>query len=243
MLMSRILFWDIETSPIIAAVWGLYDQQIQYSSVLQDWHVICAAWKWDGDDQVHSITCTGKNDKHVIKKLHSLVSQSDAIVAHNGDNFDWKKLMARVIYHDLPPIPPPIMIDTLKQARKYGFTSRKLDDLGTFLDIGNKLHVERGLWVKATHGDKDAITALETYCRGDIEPLQKLYHKLRPYAPISFNMGHSSNGQCCPKCGSSNFIRRGVRKRKHSQVARFSCIDCRAWFCGKSTIKKVPFND
>lgn len=221
----KVLFYDIETSPIIAACWGLYDQNIPYQHVIQDWHIICAAWKWEGGE-IESIACNGKNDLNVVKKLHGLISAADAIVAHNGDNFDWKKLMARVMHHDLPPVRQPKMIDTLKQARKIGFTSRKLDDLADMLKLPRKLTTERGLWVKAAQGNKEAIKALETYCRGDIEPLEQLYHKLRPHSPTGLNIGLYKDAPCCPKCGCENMRPNGTKTTVSGIKQQWKCGDC-----------------
>ena len=178
----KVLYYDIETSKILAWVWGLYDQNLTYDDVVQDWHIICAAWKWEGESEVQSIAAKGKNDKAVVKKLHSLISSADVVVAHNGDQFDYKKLMARIIEMRLEPLPPLTVVDTLKMARMAAFTSRKLDDLASKLDLSRKIRNEPGLWQKASAGDQEAITKLEVYCRGDIPPLEDLYREIRPYS-------------------------------------------------------------
>ena len=237
--MAKILLWDIETSPIIAAVWGLYDQNIPYHHVIQDWHIICAAWKWIDEDEIKSIRCTGTNDKAVVKKLAALINSADAIVAHNGNNFDWKKFMARVVHHGLPAVNKPVMIDTLMQARKFGFTSRKLDDLGESLDLGRKRPTEKGLWVKAAQGCPKSIKALEDYCRGDIPPLENLYHKLRPYVDTSLNMGHFHNNPVCPKCGHDRVQARGLRHNKTTVAKRYQCWGCFGWFTDGKSVRRV----
>lgn len=236
----RVLFYDIETAPIIAAVWGLYDQNIPYHHVVQDWHIICAAWKWEGGE-IESIAAKGKDDKTVVKKLHGLFHSADVVVAHNGDNFDYKKLMARVIQYGLDPLPPVTMVDTLKQSRKVGFTSRKLGDLGKILNTGNKLETERGLWVLAAQGDKKAIKALEVYCRGDIPPLEKLYYKLRPYAIGGPNRGLFSDRPCCPKCGAENMMARGKAMTRSGKYQRWQCDDCGSWTQTARKEKGVKF--
>lgn len=238
--MAGLLFFDVETSPVIAATWGLYDQNIPYQHVIQDWHIICAAWQWEGGE-VQSISCKGTDDLNVVKKLHSLISSADAIVAHNGDKFDYKKFMARVLHHGLEPPRPCTMIDTLKMARNFAFTSRKLDDLGASLGIGRKIETERGLWVKAAQGDKHAIKALEAYCRGDIPPLVNLYYKLRPYVKTGYNQGLYSDEPCCPKCSGKNMIRQGTRKTVNGAYDRWQCKDCGSWAQTTPRVKKAFF--
>lgn len=237
----KILYWDIETSPVIAAVWGLYDQNIPYQHVIQEWHIICAAWKWDGGGEIESITANGKDDKRVVRKLHSLVSHADAVIAHNGDKFDMKKLMARVIKHGLDPVPPVKNIDTLKMARKYGFTSKRLDDLGKFLETGRKSETERGLWVDAAQGSKSAIDKLEAYCRDDIPPLEALYNRLRPYAPIQINANLFTDRPCCPKCKSVNMQSRGYKVTVVSKQHRWQCQDCGSWSLTTPRVKGAYF--
>lgn len=225
----KVLYYDIETSKILAWVWGMYDQNITYDDVVQDWHIICAAWKWEGESAVHSIAAKGKNDKAVVKKLHSLLSSADVIVAHNGDKFDYKKVMARVIELGLDPLPPVTSVDTLKMARKAAFTSRKLDDLAAKLNLSRKIRNEPGLWQKASEGDQEAISKLETYCRGDIPPLEDLYFHLRPHVITQVNYNLYADRPCCPTCKSERMQSRGTRKTKTSAYQSWQCQDCGAW--------------
>lgn len=225
----RTLFYDLETSKILAWVWGLYDQNLTYDDVVQDWHIICAAWRWDGDTEIQSIASKGKNDKAVVRKLHSLISSADVIVAHNGDQFDYKKIMARVIEYGLDPLPPVTMVDTLKMARKAAFTSRKLDDLAAKLDLSRKIRNESGLWQKASAGDQEAITKLEVYCRGDIPPLQDLYYHIRPHVRTQANYNLYHDRPCCPSCKSEKMQSRGTRKTKVSVYQSWQCQDCGSW--------------
>jgi hypothetical protein len=77
----RVLFWDIETSPMITATWGLWDQTIPTDHVLEDWKIICAAWKWQHETEPQAVTWKktrnkalspflGYDDTPVIKELH-----------------------------------------------------------------------------------------------------------------------------------------------------------------------------
>lgn len=246
----RILFFDTETSPIIAAVFGLYDQNIPYRHVIQEWFILCAAWKWLGEDNIKTVSVLDApkrfkadptDDYHVIKTLHALIEDADALVAHNLNKFDWKKFMARVVFHGLPPVKKPVMIDTLTQSRQLGFSSRKLDDLGTHLNLGNKLQNEPGLWVKAAQGCRDSIKKLVVYCAGDIPPLENLYIRLRPYMPGGFNMGHYSNAPCCPACGSTDYNKKGLRHTNAGVYHRYRCNEtaCRKWFTSKKSIRTL----
>lgn len=244
----RILLYDIENTPIVAATFGLFDQNISYPWVLREWNLISVAYKWIDKKQIHSISLLddpkrfAKNpadDYFVVKKLHSIISQADVIVAHNGNNFDWKKFMARVVFHGLPPIKQPKMVDTLKDARKFKFTSNKLDSLGTHLGLGNKLKIDQSLWIGALKGKKKAIQAIVKYNRADIPPLEKLYLRLRPYVDGHPNQALFGNGHECPKCGSSKMQKRGYYYTTVSVFQRYQCNDCLGWSRAKHSVKRT----
>ena len=117
---SKTLIFDAETSKTL---YGLYAQKKpQYAShkdIVQDWFVLCAAWKWRGLKTVHSASLASFSERYhkdhtddyeLIKKIHSLFAEADAVVGHNIDKFDWAKFLERVICHRLPPIDKPKMI-------------------------------------------------------------------------------------------------------------------------------------
>lgn len=235
----RVLLYDIETSPIIGCCFGIFDQNIPIHHIIQDWHIVCFAYKWLGDDEIQSVKIKGKNDKPAVRKLASLFEQADAVVAHNGDNFDYKKFMARVIQHGMPPVKKPVMIDTLKMARKFGFTSKKLDFLASNFGFDNKLKTEKGLWIRAALGEQDAIDKMDVYCRGDIPPLESLYLKLRPYLPAQLNQNLFTNGKCCPSCGSERYRKKGMQYNRTSSYQRLKCMDCGHNFRGKRSYKRA----
>lgn len=243
----RTAFWDIETAPPIACVWGLYDQNIPYHHIIQDWFIVCAAWEIDGEvssvsvlDDVHRFIKDHTDDYHVVKALHNMIESVDVIIAHNGDKFDWRKFMARVVYHGLPPVRPPIFVDTLKMARKFGFLSNKLDDLGNHLDLGRKEQLEKGLWVKAAQGDVEAIRTMIEYNKADIPPLKNLYARLKPYTKTPNENLHAGE-PVCPSCGGIHYQRRGYAAAAGGLYPRFQCIDCGKWFQGVHRAKGVQF--
>ena len=244
----KIALYDIETAPLISCHFGLWDQTIPTSSILQDTFIICAAWQILGKKKIHSVSVLDDperfkadhtDDYHVVKALHNLFSSCDVIVGHNANNFDWKRFMGRVIYHKLPPLNIPAMVDTLKEARKYGFTSNKLDYLGKHLGVDQKLGKETGLWPKAAQGDKAAIRKMLKYNKGDIPPLRGLYERFRPYMTNHPNYNLYGNSMCCPKCDSKEFQKRGYRRTAVSMFQRFQCNKCDGWFESTVSIKRV----
>lgn len=52
----RVLLFDIETAPIIAHVWSLWENNVSLNQIVSDWHVLSWSAKWlgDSDDKVMS---------------------------------------------------------------------------------------------------------------------------------------------------------------------------------------------
>ena len=190
----NILYMDEETSMMLAGVFGLYDQNIQFDNVVQDWFIISAQWAWN-DGKVESISVLDDpeafkkdhtNDDVVVRKLHELLYKADLVVFHNGNAFDMKKFNARAIKLGLEPIMEVKTFDTLLEARrKFKFTSNKLGDLCKILDVEDrKLKPDvPNAWIKATMGDPEAIKSIVTYGEGDIPTLREIFKKIVPWSP------------------------------------------------------------
>lgn len=240
----KILHWDIETSPIIATAWQLYDVNINTDDIIEDWKIICAAWSWEGEDTIKAKTwkrttdrkispVMGFDDRDVIEVLHREISKADALCAQNGDNFDLKKFNARCIQLGFDPVPPIQTIDTLKVARRhFKFTSNKLDFIGQYLNVGEKAPTSKGLWNRVIRGDKKALAEMVEYNKQDVSLLKKVYHKLKPWMQNHPNHNLWQAEECCPNCGSNNLKSEGYRTTRTARYRRLSCNDCGAWSKG-----------
>ena len=233
----KVLLWDIETAPIQACVWGLFQQDIHHDSIIHDWFVICASYKWLDEKEVHAVSVGKKfrDDKKVIQALYQVLCEADVIVGHNGDAFDLKKFNARAIFHGLPPIPHKQTVDTLKTARRhFKFTSNRLDYLGQFLGVGKKMDTPKGLWMRALFGDREAIDTMVRYCKQDVLLLEKVYHKLRPHMRNhpNHNLYSPKEEKCCPKCGNERLRKSGFKYQMTTMRRQYQCLSCGGYFCG-----------
>lgn len=227
--MVKRLFLDIETSYSVVATFSLYPKAIPHSSILSDWHIICAAWKWEGDKDIHGKLTYTKNDKQVVKALRKAILEADEIVYHNGKKFDYKKLNTRVLLNGLPPMSKPRETDTLIQCRKhFAFTSNRLDYVAKVLLDKGKLETKPGLWMEALQGNKQAIDQMFEYNKVDVEILEGVFQKLRPHIDLGHNPS-IDNGMVCIKCSSHNIQKRGYSLTKTGKYARLVCKDCGAW--------------
>lgn len=238
--MNKLLL-DIETSKMTVRTFSLYPDSINYEDIIKDWHIISIAYKWVGDAEVHVLTKTGSdNDYYLVKKFHKILQKADLIIGHNIDKFDYPKLLSRIIYHGLPPLPKLTTYDTLKAARKAAFTSRRLDYLLDILADHRKLDNPKGLWNAATDGCKKAIAHMVEYNKQDVVLLEELYNILQPYNLIPHPNENLFNGttDSCPHCSSTNVIKRGFQRTKIGVYQRYQCNDCGGWSQGKTNLFK-----
>jgi len=245
----KILLLDIETLPNTVTSWGLkVDGYLGHENILVERSIVCAAWKWLGPGPVHSASVLthrskqkGLPDGGVLRKLHGVISEADAIVAHNGDRFDIPWIMGRLILTDLPPPPPVHSIDTRSIARRrFLFNSNRLDYLGKYLGLGRKLKTDYDLWLDAMKGNRKAIEKMVRYNREDVRLLEKVYLKLRPYVPARINLAHwGPDDRSCPSCGESALQSRGILRNRASISHRFRCSSCGAWSSRPGSSKVV----
>mgnify|MGYP007100043119 CR=1 FL=1 len=237
----KILFFDIETAPNLAYVWGKYDQNvIAYDS---QWYMLTYAYKWAGEKTTHGVALPDfklykkdpTNDKELVKSVHQLFSEADIIVAHNGDQFDIRKTNARFLVQGLPPPEPYKTVDTKKVAKKhFNFNSNSLDDLGETLGLGRKDKHNKyqgfDLWLGCLKGDDAAWAEMVKYNRKDVDLLEKVYMKLRPWSTTHPNMAlYAGKELACTNCASDHVQRRGYSYTKTGKNQRYQCLDCSAW--------------
>ena len=236
---AKVLLYDIETTPSLGYVWGKWEQNvIEFKS---EWEVLSVAHKWLGDRAVQAVGQNTMSEEDIVKHVHSLFEEADVVIAHNGDRFDQKKMNAKFIEFGLNPPAPYKTIDTLKIARKYfAFNSNKLDDLGRVLGAGRK--VETGgfsLWKGCIENDPAAWKKMLKYNKQDVQLLEKVYLKLRPWMdnhPALNNM--TDRPSACPKCNTEGKMQaRGFATTKVAKRRRYQCAGCGGWCQGRHTLK------
>jgi hypothetical protein len=156
---------------------------------------------------------------------------ADGYPMHNC-KFDVPKMNARFIVNGLNPPSPYRIIDTLLVARKnFAFTSNKLDDLAEYFNIDHKKETSFALWDKCVNGDQDALNYMEEYNVKDVDILEKVYLRLRPWIKNHPNLSLylENEEETCPYCGSTNLADTGTFT--YTNVSKFSnvrCLDCHA---------------
>ncbi len=245
----KILFYDIETAPLMGYAWGLWDQNIGLNQIHTDWHVLSWAAKWLGSKEVLYKDQRAKsdvtNDKQLLKGMWDLLDEADIVVTQNGKEFDQKKLNARFVYHGFQPPSPYKHIDTLKLARKhFAFTSNKLAYLTDKLCKKYKKTASRkfqgfDLWKECLGGNISAWKEMEKYNKYDVLSLEELYSKLIPWdSSVNFNLYRTDDVTRCT-CGSTHFQKRGFYYTASGKFQKHRCMKCGAeTYSGKNLLAK-----
>jgi len=234
-----IILYDIETSYTVSATWGLYDQNV--AKVLREPFIISIAHKLLGEKKTRVISIADFplykkdkfNDRDLVIYIHKLFSNVKISVAHNGNSFDYKWINGRFAVHGLKPIPPIKNIDTLLVSRnKFKFNSNRLNDLGKYFNLGEKIQTGGiDLWYKCIElGDKKSWSLMKKYNTQDVVLLEKVYLKLLPYITNHPNIGLMNQEiHSCPNCGSNNIQKRGFSYSRIGEYQRWQCQDCSSW--------------
>lgn len=233
----KVLLFDIETAPIIAHVWGLYDNNVGLNQIVQDWHVLSWSAKWlDKDNVMYQDQRNAKdvtNDKNLLKSIWKLLDEADIVVTQNGIDFDVKKLNARFVYHGFQPPSSFRHIDTKRLAKKYfGFTSNRLEYMTEKLNVKYKKQKHKKfpgheMWTECLKGNRAAWREMERYNKYDVLALEELYKKLIPWdTAVNFSVYTGEDMVC--SCGSREFKRNGFFYSSVGKYQRFKCTKCGA---------------
>lgn len=238
--MARILMWDIESSLMQVATFHIGEQRIHHENILKDWTILCGAWKFVGEKKIYAASVVDMPESQVVAALAAAVESADIVVGHNGDKFDLKKLRARMLYYNLPPMPKIATVDTLKVLRsEFGLTSNTLAYAAKFLGLELKGSTPGGTWLRALDGDEKALKAMLKYNKQDVVVLEDLYKRILPWIKNHPNVAVLSGqklGEGCPNCGSPEVVKNGKYATSTGVMQRMMCMDCSSLF--KRTIKK-----
>lgn len=234
----KILLLDIETLPNKGTFWDckINGGYLSSDNIIEERSMICASTKWVGVPGMRTYQISAqdpRNDLAVVQSVQEEINEADAVVAHNGDNFDLPWVRTRGIYHKLVPQAPAIQIDTRKIAKRvFNFNSNRLVYLAEFLKLGKKIKTEFELWKDVDAGDEKALTKMVRYNRRDVVLLERVYKVLLPYVSPQINARLFDPRAECPNCGTDHVQRRGYAYTTQRKYARYQCMapGCGAWY-------------
>lgn len=245
----KILIVDIETAPIKAYVWGIWQQDVNIKGIISDWYMLSWSAKWLGSNDVMSAVLTkdevlSENDFNIVIKLWHLLDEADIVVAHNGNKFDIPRMNSRFLYHNLMPPTPYKQIDTKVVSKSiFGESSNKLEYLARKFGFDGKLDTTFELWSDCLAGDEESLKKMELYNRNDVVVLENVYLKMRPYMKghPNVDMYSDTNHIRCTTCGS-NDVQELENKYYYTQAVRYKlyrCNSCKTTFRSKMGVPYI----
>ncbi len=236
---AKVLIFDIETAPILAHVWGLWENNVGLSQMITDWHVLSWSAKWldaPASEVMYMDQRNSKNvedDKAILSEIWDLLDEAEVVITQNGKSFDQKKLNARFLPpNDLGPPSSFKHIDTkILAQRHFNLPSYKLEYMTEkfckkYKKLKHKEFPGHELWRECLKGNIKAWDEMELYNKHDVLALEELYNVFAPWeTSINFNLFTDSEEHVC-KCGSKDHMKNGFYYTNVGKFQKYRCKNC-----------------
>lgn len=235
----RLLFFDLETSPNLVYTWGLFNQNIGINQIVEPTQVLCFGAQWYGESKVHFRSVHHDGREAMLKHLHELMDEADAICGWNSAGFDHPHIRREFMEARMPPPSPTKDYDLMKVAKTARWPSNKLDYVAQRLGKGSKVtHEGFALWRKCMAGDDTAWKAMKKYQIQDVKLLVDLYEDLVPWSGKKHPARNVIDGveDGCPVCAQVDWQRRGYENLTTGKYQKFQCRNCKSWSRSKSSV-------
>lgn len=237
----KVLIYDIETAPIVAHVWKLWNNDVGLNQIQSDWHLLSWSAKWLGDpkSKIMYMDQRGKkkieDDSQILKGIWKLLDKCDIVITQNGKAFDQKKLNARFIINNFQPPSTYKHIDTKVLAKKhFGFTSNRLEYMTDKICKKYKKLTNRkkfkghDLWTECLKDNPEAWKEMEQYNKYDVLSLEELYKAMQPWdTAVNFNLYSDEIKEAC-NCGDNDWFKNGFHYTPSGRFQRYKCRSCGA---------------
>jgi uncharacterized protein YprB with RNaseH-like and TPR domain len=237
----RVLFLDIETTPMSAYTWGLWQQNVGINQIKKSTEMMCFGAQWLGNDEVEFYSIHKDGKRGMLKQAYRLMDEADVVVGWNSAAFDTKHLKREMIENGFKPPSPYKDLDLMRVVKsQFKFPSNKLDYVAQTLKVGAKVqHSGFDLWVRCMAKDDAAWEEMRTYQEQDVRLLVELYEKLKPWVinhpdmNITREKVEKPRPTHCPVCSSTKIVARGTMFTKKAKYQRYRCMDCGKWLRGE----------
>ena len=226
---------DIETSPIDAYTWGIWQQNVNLNGgVKSPNRVLSWAWKWEGEDETLFSSEWDHGTEDMIGMMYDLVCEADAIVHYNGKGFDMKHLNREFLLQGFGPPTPYQHIDLLHKVKSnFNFPSNKLDYVAGALGLGGKLeNPGMPLWVAVLNGESWAQKLMEDYNIQDVVLTEDLYYHIQGWIGEHPNRAlwmERGDDPICPNCGSKDLHVKAYKQTRVLSYVQHHCQNCGAY--------------
>ncbi len=238
------LFIDIETSPHVAYVWRLYDENVGLSQLIEPTRVICVAYQMDDGPMKFAAEWQAGGRKAMVDKVHKALCNADAVIHYNGTRFDETHLNREFIQLDKKPPSTYHTIDLYRVIKqRFRFASSKLEQVAKELEVREgKLKTDFSLWKRVMAGERAARAEMRQYNEEDVALLVDLYNQLLPWINRHPNVAlYDGDAEMrCTRCGSDVLVKDGFQYTSAGRFQRYRCKDCGGQSRGRTRLATTP---
>ena len=229
----KLLTIDIETRPIKAYTWGIWQQNIGINQIIDPGGILCFAAKFVGESKIHFHSQWDDGPARMARVAHKLLSEADGVMGWNSDKFDLRWLNSQFIANNLGPPHPFAKIDLMKSSKRhFQLPSNKLDYVAQFLGVGRKIRTGGfDLWDDVMRGDTKARNKMMRYNIQDVRLTERVYHAMHDRGWVRGLPNQSiDGGSCCPNCGSEKIRSTGSWETLTRIYKKWVCLTCQSSF-------------
>lgn len=236
--LPKILFFDLETSPLKAYIWQLGKQVVRHGQLdksCSQYGIICCTYCWNDGKPAKALDWgyEEQDTKKVIKEFDEIIKSADIVIGKNNNRFDNKMLNACRMFAGLPGYPEWIKYtdDLERQMRKYfRLPSYALDYVSGQFGLGGKIKMEFQDWIdiveKTENGEK-SFKKMIKYGKKDVEDTRALWNYMSSHFETKINVARYNDIEMgCRHCGSTNLKKDGTKVSGGCKYQQYECLDC-----------------
>ena len=246
----KILFFDLETRPLLAYLWSPGKQYVGHKQLAKGHDrpgIICVTYCWNDNRPAEAIDWgfEEQDTGRLVEKFDEILKTADHVIGKNNKRFDDKVLNACRMLNGLPGMPDWVRYtdDLEVQMRKYfRLPSQSLDYISNQLGLGGKIRMEMQDWIDIVEKNKNgpkALAKMVKYGKKDVVDTRKLWNRLSQHFEPKFNMAtFLDKPNSCTKCGNDNIVKDGTGVSGFTKYQRYKCNKC-GGYAGRTPISKV----
>jgi DNA polymerase elongation subunit (family B) len=203
---------DIETSPALVYAYGLFDQNISISQIVEPSRMLCFAAKWHDTKRVEFYSEHHDGREEMVRQAWRLLDEAEIVIGYNHVRFDIPHLNREFLLAGLGPPSPWVDVDLLTiNRRRFKFMSNKLGYVTDAVGLPTKLDTGgQSLWNDVLKGNERAWAKFKRYNMQDVRITEQLYDLLRPWIKHPHMGQWTGSAYACHSCGGRDLVPVGI---------------------------------